>query len=93
MTPPELTEALIEKVVVAKEGDIPVSEQYRIHYQEQLQILEEGGSLKLEELRLSEYKDDSTSNDDDEENGVKISTASSSGDSSALSKRNSKKGI
>ena len=52
LTPTELTEALIEKVAVAKEGDIPVSEQYRIKYQEQLQILEEGGSLQLEELRL-----------------------------------------
>lgn len=66
LSPPEITETLIDKVVVARQGDIPVSEQYRIKYQEQLQILEEGGSLHLSELRLSEYRDDSGNGSSDE---------------------------
>ena len=56
----EITETLIEKVLIAREGNIPVSQQYRIKYQEQLHILEEGGSLCLSELRLPEYRDEST---------------------------------
>ena len=49
--------ALVEKTIVAKEGAIPVNQQYRIRYQEQLQILEEGGSLQLSDLMLTEYQD------------------------------------
>ena len=56
MDPPELTAALVEKAIIGEEGNIPVSEQYRIRCQEQLNILEEGGFLHLEELRLSEYR-------------------------------------
>jgi len=59
LDPPDLTETLIEKCTVAKNGNIPVSEQYRIKYQEQLHILEEGGSLQLSELLLPEFQSDS----------------------------------
>lgn len=57
LTGAELATALVEKTIVAKEGAIPVNQQYRIRYQEQLQILEEGGSLQLSDLMLTEYQD------------------------------------
>ena len=58
LTGAELATALVDKAIVAKDGDIPVSQQYRIRYQEQLQILEEGGSLQLSDLMLTEYQDE-----------------------------------
>jgi len=57
LTGAELATALVDKALVAKEGAIPVSQQYRIRYQEQLQILEEGGSLQLSDLMLTEYQE------------------------------------
>ena len=57
LTGAELATALVDKAIVAKVGAIPVSQQYRIRYQEQLQILEEGGSLQLSDLMLTEYQD------------------------------------
>lgn len=57
MSPTDLSVALIEKSLIAKHGHVPVSEQYKIKYQEQLEILEEGGTLHLSELRLPEYQD------------------------------------
>ena len=54
----ELATALVEKCVVAKEANIPVSHQYRIRYQKQLGILEAGGSLQLDKLLLPEYRQD-----------------------------------
>ena len=76
LNPPEITAALLDKLVIARQGDISVSDQYRIKYQEQLQILEEGGSLQLSELRLSEYRDDSST----------VITGNESGDGKASSK-------
>mmetsp|Transcript_23366 Transcript_23366/g.48521 ORF Transcript_23366/g.48521 Transcript_23366/m.48521 type:complete len:337 (+) Transcript_23366:406-1416(+) len=60
----ELATALVDRVVVAKKGDIPVSQQYRIKYQEQLDILEEGGSLHLEDLLLPEYQQEREGGED-----------------------------
>ena len=57
----ELSTALMAKALTAKEGNVPVSEQYRIRYQEQLQILEEGGELQLSDLLLPEYEASSSS--------------------------------
>ena len=57
LTGAELATALVDKAIVAKQGAIPVSQQYRIRYQEQLQILEEGGSLQLSDLMLTESQD------------------------------------
>lgn len=51
----DLTVTLMEKTRIAKKGDIPISDQYKIKYQEQLDILEDGGSLRLDELRLPKY--------------------------------------
>lgn len=67
MGPVDLTVAMMEKTLIAKDGRIPVSEQYKIRYQEQLEILEEGGSLRLDELRLSEYENSEEEEDEDEE--------------------------
>jgi hypothetical protein len=52
ISPKQLTETLQTKTDLADQAQIPVHEQYRIRYQEQLRILEEGGGLRLEELRL-----------------------------------------
>lgn len=54
----EISKALIEKAIFARKRHIPVKDQYQIHYQDQLRILEEGGSLRLDELRLDEYAKD-----------------------------------
>lgn len=65
LTPSELTEALIHKALLAKEGGIPVKEQYEIKYQEQLHILEEGGTLQFDKLRLTESKDETNTEGDE----------------------------
>jgi hypothetical protein len=69
LEPSELTAALMEKVAIAKGAHIPVSEQYRIRYQDQLEILEQGGSLRLEELRLPEYQSHCSREENDDEGG------------------------
>jgi len=56
MTGQNLANALTEKVKLAKEANIPVNMQYKIRYQEQLQQLEEGGSLRMEEFILPEFR-------------------------------------
>ncbi|KAL7525872.1 hypothetical protein ACHAWF_001544 [Thalassiosira exigua] len=66
----DLTVAMMEKTLVAREGHIPISEQYKIKYQEQLEILEEGGSLQLEELRLPEYNHEKDG-DEEKMEGIK----------------------
>lgn len=60
----EISHALVKKAVLAREGRIPIKHQYQIRYQEQLNILEEGGSLILDELRL---ETSASNNDNDEE--------------------------
>lgn len=52
LLPSELTSLLLKKANIGKDADIPAKEQYRIKYQEQLKVLEEGGSLRLDEFRL-----------------------------------------
>ena len=69
--PADLTVAMMEKTLVAKDGGIPVSEQYKIKYQEQLEILEEGGSLHLDELRLSGHRTNHSNHEEDHSNETK----------------------
>lgn len=56
LTPQQLTTTLLEKSWLAKQARIHVREQYRIRYQKQLGVLEEGGDLRLEEFRLPRHE-------------------------------------
>lgn len=51
LTPEELNQVLLAKAYLGKKANIHPREQYRIDYQKQLEVLQEGGPLRLAELR------------------------------------------
>ena len=51
LDPMELNQVLLAKAYLGKKANIHPREQYRIDYQKQLEVLQEGGPLRLRELR------------------------------------------